>query len=61
MRRLVDEMTEQKRKRGRQTRSRPILGSVVAIVMLLQSLAAIILAQMISAAGISDPASSPRR
>ncbi len=45
MRSLVGKMTEQKRTRGRQTPARPIVRSVVALVMLVQSLATIVLTQ----------------
>ena len=45
MRSLVGKMTEQKGTRGRQIPARPIVGSVVALVMLVQSLATIMLTQ----------------
>lgn len=41
---MADEATLQMRIRQRQTRSRPIIGSVVALVMLVQSLAALVAA-----------------
>ena len=55
MRSLADESTDERRTRGRRTLSRPIVGSLVAVVMLFQSLAVIVLAQAHSGHGVIGP------